>query len=465
MRGLRINLYAVLLVTSVLLSSAEAQEPLVLGNLLQGVREGFPLILAAEEDRSIAQGSRLSALGEFDVRWKTKTSILSPGYYDRYTLDSLIEKPTSLAGLDLYGGYRQGLGDFAVYDEKAKTMDGGEARFGLNLPLLRDRSIDARRAGLAIAEAGIGLADQSVQMKRIEIVLRVSVAYWKWVAAGKKLTVVADLFRIAKERDSGLKERVAHGDIAEFERKDNLRGVLQRENQLYSAERSFQEASFELSLFVRDPQGQPRVPTKEQLPKIIPPITAKEAYIETKLLTQALEKRPEIQRIRQERTQAEISGQHADNQLMPKLDMVLEVSKDFGGNDPTRDPTELSSGVQLEVPLQRRKAEGKLAEAQAKQRKLDRELEFINQRIGADIKDAISALKISREQLSIVGKELGFARELEEGERTRFEAGESTILIVNLREQATADSAVRQIDALVHYHLAEAYLHAALGQS
>ena len=72
MNGLRSTLLAILFALPVFLSSIEAQEPFALGSLLQGVRESFPLILAAEEERSIAQGTRLGALGEFDVRWKTR---------------------------------------------------------------------------------------------------------------------------------------------------------------------------------------------------------------------------------------------------------------------------------------------------------------------------------------------------------------------------------------------------------
>jgi hypothetical protein len=43
--------------------------------------------------------------------------------------------------------------------------------------------------------------------------------------------------------------------------------------------------------------------------------------------------------------------------------------------------------------------------------------------------------------------------------------GESSIFIVNLREQATADTAVKEVEALQEYHIAEANLKAALGES
>jgi hypothetical protein len=65
---------------------------------------------------------------------------------------------------------------------------------------------------------------------------------------------------------------------------------------------------------------------------------------------------------------------------------MFQVSKDLGDGDKTREPTELESGVLLEVPLQVRKAEGKIASTEAKLRKLEQETNFFKRRIEADIK-------------------------------------------------------------------------------
>ncbi len=54
---------------------------------------------------------------------------------------------------------------------------------------------------------------------------------------------------------------------------------------------------------------------------------------------------------------------------------------------------------------------------------------------------------------------------LEEGEREKFTLGDSNQLIVNLREEATADAAVRQFDALADYRQSLATLQAAIGSS
>jgi hypothetical protein len=56
------------------------------------------------------------------------------------------------------------------------------------------------------------------------------------------------------------------------------------------------------------------------------------------------------------------------------------------------------------------------------------------------------------------------ARLLATQEMRRFEAGEGTLLLVNLREQAAAEAALRNIDALAEWHKALAARRAALSE-
>ena len=67
--------------------------------------------------------------------------------------------------------------------------------------------------------------------------------------------------------------------------------------------------------------------------------------------------------------------------------------------------------------------------------------------IRADVQDALSALRTARDVLAVVSEELRVARELEALERERFALGDSTQFLVNLREVATADAALREVKA------------------
>lgn len=73
----------------------------------------------------------------------------------------------------------------------------------------------------------------------------------------------------------------------------------------------------------------------------------------------------------------------------------------------------------------------------------------------------MSALEAARQRVLVARREVALATELEAAERQRFEQGDSTLLIVNLREQATAESKVREIDAVLDFQRALANYRAA----
>ena len=81
------------------------------------------------------------------------------------------------------------------------------------------------------------------------------------------------------------------------------------------------------------------------------------------------------------------------------------------------------------------------------------------------MRDALSALRAARTRVQVARRELEVARRLEAAERSRFELGEGTLLLVNLREQASTEAALREVDALADFHRAMASYRAATGDS
>jgi outer membrane protein TolC len=71
--------------------------------------------------------------------------------------------------------------------------------------------------------------------------------------------------------------------------------------------------------------------------------------------------------------------------------------------------------------------------------------------INAEIDNAVSALQRAAERLDAAEKEVRFALQMEDGERKRFLAGETSLLIVNLRERAAAEARTRTISARADY--------------
>ena len=114
--------------------------------------------------------------------------------------------------------------------------------------------------------------------------------------------------------------------------------------------------------------------------------------------------------------------------------------------------------------MQTRTARGRVDAASATARRLEQQRSFAEDRIAADVRDAHSALRISQLRIESTRREVALARQLEDGERTRFDQGDSHLLIVNLREQQTVEAELREVDARLDYHRAIADSKAARGE-
>lgn len=444
-------------------ATVERETPLTLADVLRQVEGRYPPLAAAMQDLRLAEAERLAAEGGFDVAWRTRGASVPLGHYQQTRLDSLFELPTSLWGTTVFGGYRLGTGHFAPYDGKLETNANGELRAGATVPLWRNGPIDRRRANLSRAETGVEAAVATVTQQRLEVLRQAAVRYWDWVAAGRRHDIARQLLEMARRRDRDLEASIRLGQVPPIERLENQRAVLQREAQLVSAERSFLQAGIELSLFVRTPDGQPLIPAIGRLPVRLPEPGAAEPATMAKELEAALDRRPELRRLAAQQAQAQLELEWARNQLAPAIDLSVAGSQDLGAGSPTRTPAELEASVFLDLPLQTRQLRGRVEAADAALSRLRLQADFARDRAVADIQDAHAAQEAAYRRFALAHQERTLATKLEQAELERFKLGESTLLIVNLREQATADAAMREVDASADYQRARATLRNAMG--
>jgi outer membrane protein TolC len=81
------------------------------------------------------------------------------------------------------------------------------------------------------------------------------------------------------------------------------------------------------------------------------------------------------------------------------------------------------------------------------------------------VQDALTALDAAFQRIAITDQEVKAAKELADGEAERFQAGDSNLIFVNLREQNAADAEIRQVDALLDYQRAMIAFEAILARS
>jgi len=432
-----------------------ASEAPALARVLRPVVAQYPAILAAEQERASAAGEQMAARGGFDPTIKGKGAWVPEGHYPTRRAEAFVHQPTYVWGSSVFAGYRYGQGHFAVYDGKAETLDRGEVRAGITIPLLRDGSIDTKRAGLWSSRLAPLVADASVSEKRNEIVRAVTLKYWSWVESGHALRIARYLLRLAEDRNAGIKERVDRGDLAEIEYADNQRAILSRKSAIVSLERVAQGNAIELGFYLSGLTNAPDIAPSAAVPPLPEPPAPTARALEREV-DAALARRPDIGRILAQQEQLQIELSLAKNQVAPELDFTAQVAKDLGMGPERLEPLEVEVGVVVDVPLTARSARGKRAQVTAKRAKLNLQAAVLRNRIAADIHDAMVAEETARERLSLARTELGLARRLAQAERDAFMLGNTTLLVVNLREQAVADAALKEVTALADYHRAAA---------
>lgn len=437
--------------------------PLTLEAVLDAAVQSFPSRLAAEQRQAAAEGEQLTAEGGFDLILKAQGRWSAIGLYENRNVDVSLEQPTGLWGTTFFGGWRRGIGDYAVYDGKMQTATDGEVRAGFNIPLWRNGPIDRRRASLAQAELGRLIASHDYDAVLLDIQRVAAQRYWDWVFAGRRLAIAEELLGIAQRRDQGVRDRIDTGDAPAIEGTDNRRTILERQERVVAARRLLEQAGIQLSLYWRDENGDPLLPPLDRLPASFPQPKTPFSGDLKQAIADAARQRPELRRIAEQRKQAEIERDFAENQTAPGIDVSLLGAQDFGSSKSSLNRQELYAGINLDLPLQRRVARGRAQSAEANLQRLMVDYRLAEDRVGAEVRDSISALHAAQQRIAIAREQRAMALQLEAGERARLELGDSSLLLVNLRELASGDAAITEADALATFFKSEADYRAAMG--
>jgi len=435
-------------------ASDERGRPLHFEEVRQSVEAHDPRIRQAVERLRGAEAKTTEARGAFDPRIEGNGKLRTGAYYDDRSANVELRQPTTLWGSELYFGYRVGLAlneRWPPYRED-QTLSGGELRAGIEMPIWRGGLIDPERAKRARAIELQDAAEQGLSVTELDLELAAARAYWSWVSTGQNREVARALLELAEQRDKQLRRRFEAGSIAEFDVLDNERILIERQAFLVAAERAFEKAAFELSLFLRDREGAPIIVDPDRVPEELIVEKVDDLSVE-RAVAQVLACHPEAREARSLLEAAEVDVALTKNELAPELRAFFQYSRDLGeltGTDLdfTLPGNVYEAGVKLAMPLLFRSERGRAAAARANAAEKREALRFVTDRLRASTYDAASAVEAANERVTLTQDVVETAAELAEGERRRFEVGSSNLIFVNLREQQAAMARMSYIEAV-----------------
>lgn len=416
-------------------------QKLSLLNVLQSIDTHYPQVKIARIEVIKASGAFVNAKGQFDPSLEASTRSQPAGGYINNYGDTQLNIPTLYNGVKLFAGYRNGEGNWPIYYQNYLTNSGGEYRAGLSLPLLRDRLIDKERTGLLSSAQLMLMKEQDAEAIKIKIYQEAIKAYWQWVEAGLQLKTFKELLHLAKKRQHAIEQQARLGDLPKLAISENLQQIIQREQLLNQGQMIFEQAGVNLSLYFRDAKGHPRVPEARALPAL----TNTSYPIEA-----SLTEHPGIKKLNHYATIMKLKLNQARNELLPQLDATAYTFKQNGtGGYPLLIPQAAMISVSFKFPLLQRQAKGNLIQAESELHQVRVEKRFLYEQLNNEFTNMLIGINRSRQQVSLLKKELTLAQKVQQGETKKFYQGDSTLFLVNQREQMTTQVKLNTLHAQV----------------
>lgn len=421
-------------------ASPKTQE-LSLIQVLQSIDSHYPQVKIARLEVIKASGAFVNAMGQFDPSLEVSTRSQPAGGYINNYGDTQLTIPTLYNGVKLFAGYRNGEGNWPIYYQNYLTNSGGEYRAGLSLPLLRDRLIDKERTKLLSSAQLMLMKEQDAEVIKIKIYQEAIKAYWQWVEAGLQLKTFSQLLDLAQKRQHAIEQGASVGDLPKLAISENLQQIMQRKQLLNQGQMIFEQAGINLSLYFRDLKGNPLVPEARALPAL----TSTSYPIEA-----SLREHPGIKRLNHYATMMKLKRNQARNELLPHLDATAYTFKQNGtGGYPLLIPQAAMVGVSFKFPLLQRQAKGNLIQAESELRQVRVEKRFLYEQLNNEFKNMLIGISRSRQQVTLLQKELHLALKVQKGETNKFHEGDSTLFLVNQREQMTTQVQLNTLHAEV----------------
>lgn len=424
------------------LAALAAAAPLSLGDVLDAVDARVPELVAVEAKLGEARAKLLATRGAFDP---VLTADVGRTWGD---------SPETFGSLGVEA--KSAWGPEASLVWRTSSVEADEVVLGGRVPLLDGLGIPAATAEVWTARAGVALAEAEQADERVRVRRKATDAYWKWVAAGEKLGVEQSLLSQVEKRQAALTRQVEEGTRPRLELLDNARAVLQRRDAVAQAEQALVVAGLELSLWYRDPRGEPIVPAVEARPALETVEVALPSWEQDRV---AVEERPDVRAVEALVDAASADRSRARNALLPSLDLVAEASRVVGD-----EAAEVYGGAALSLPVLARKERGALSASNAALDRLGAVRRGTVDAARAEVRAARRAVETSWQRVQWTREAEALAAEVVALERRRFQLGVGDLFELLAREANLASAQKAAVDAALDHELALAARRSALGR-
>jgi outer membrane protein len=337
-------------------------------------------------------------------------------------------------------------------------------------PLLRDFGRLATERNIMVARVNSDISQSAFEEIIANTIQSVENAYWNLVEARSQVGVDEESLTLAQQLHDQNKVRVDVGTLAPLELVQSESGIATREEAIIRSQYAVGNAEDTLRRLLNVPQG-------EEWSQSIVPTTPAEAERTTLDLEEglkaAIERRPELERLRLAEKSAQIDADYAKNQVRPRLDLTARYGLGGIGGGSFGDPVEQITGFDFPIwgvgltfayPLQNRTARENKVIADLEVEKTAAITEDLMQQLSTEVRVAVRAVDAAGKAIDSANVSVRLAERNLDAEHKRYDNGMSTSFqLLEIQEDLT-QARSRQVFALAAYRRALVEYYRATGR-
>lgn len=424
--------------------STPQSDTLRLADVWRTVLANHPVVRQARSVLDQAVADSRTARGAYDpsvsASWEQKNYGGSL-YYDYLKGTATIPTPF---GPDLKLSYENTAGRYI--NPERRTSAPGLLSIGLSLPIGQRWLADERRVSLTIAREAERIAAQDVRSAENRVILESTRDYARWYEAHRRVGIGREGLAMAEARYEFTRSRVRGGEAAPLDTVEALLEVQRRKSSLVEAEQSLFNARAAMALHLWDSTGRPVALNAFSVPVFDRPNLSTD---DDAIISQSVGRHPDVIKARSRFGQTRAQQQLANAQRvpLPSLELFalsaadefpLSNSVNYGANG-----NNLKRGAGLTVPLFFLKERGRAASASARYQQTLIDQSRVELAVRTNISIAMREMATAAQLLDLQRDVISNAQLIVRGEDTRFRNGESTLLLVMIRERALLDELLR----------------------
>ncbi len=418
--------------------------------VMELVRKNHPVAKQAALLVDRAAAELQSAQGGFDpaidVQASRKTFDGKNYYY--YTNPEL-QLPTA-AALTVKAGLENNGGDLLT----SEITKGRSSYFGVELPLGNGLLIDKRRA--ALQQARILQNQNEQERKNIlnNLLLDANIHYWQWAGAHQLYTVYTNFVTNAENRVRLVRNAFVNGDRSLMDTVESYTQLQQYRLQQSEALLKLNNAAIELSYFLWKEDNTPYPLPENSMPDTSGFSSTQTVPVLDEMISRSTQN-PLIQTAEWKVRSTEIDKRLKFQGLLPYVSVkanILSKEYDFVKSWNTAYlQNNFAWGVSFQMPLFLRQGRGEYAKAQIKVKESKLELAGKQWQTENKVRYYHNASTQLLQQWQLISQMQENYRQLLRNEELKFAQGESSLFLVNSRENKLLEAAQKQIELRVKY--------------